>query len=76
MIGNIAWVGYVSYCDPPVYIEHDPHPDTASLCFVKILEGVESEETATNDEEGVDTKEPVPDRNKGKSGGGNLVRQS
>ena len=58
-----------------MHIEHDPHPDAASLRLVELLEGVESKKTSTDDEEGVDAKKPVPDGNKCKPGGLNLVSQ-
>ena len=69
---SASWDSFLR--DQPVHIEHGPHPNTAALCLVKFLEGVESKETATDDEEGVDAKKPVPDSNKGKPGGFHLVR--
>ena len=62
------------FCDEPVHIEHHPHADAAALCLVELLEGVESKKTATDDEEGVDAKKPVPDGNKRETGGFYLVR--
>ena len=47
---------------PPVHVEHDPHPDTAALRLVELLESVEGEKTAADDEERVDAEKAVPHR--------------
>lgn len=47
-----------------MHVEHDPHPDTAALRLVELLESVEGEKTAADDEERVDAEKAVPHRDK------------